>query len=188
MVQGSPIGGWLILIALGLIISPFRLMYDFFSDPDIVTGAGAMSWFAMKRYGVAAFSFLSQIYNIARLFFSVLLIVLFFQRRTSFPRLMSITLGVQLLMVSADTMIARAVVAVPGDVPYRDVIQSVFAAAIWIPYMNMSQRVKETFVMRGPDYDPDDENGVEGNEEEKPVEAVVPEAYGRQESQNEIAS
>jgi hypothetical protein len=149
MVRGLPIGGWLILLAIGICISPLRLLVDLFKDPEIISGAGWMSFLALKNYPLFAFVFVSHIFNIVKLLFLALLIVVFFQRRTSFPRLMTIMLATQLVMVSIDTIAGRALANDPSSISMNNMIQSIVGAAIWIPYLNMSQRVKDTFVMRG---------------------------------------
>jgi hypothetical protein len=156
MVRGLPIGGWLILLAIGICISPLRLLVDLFKDPEIISGAGWMSFLALKNYPLFAFVFFSHIFNVVKLFFLALLLVLFFQRRSSFPRLMTIMLAMQFLMVAIDTMAGRALADDSSSISLKDMIQSTVAAAIWIPYLNMSQRVKDTFVIRGPNHEDDD--------------------------------
>ena len=156
MVRGLPIGGWLILLAVGISISPLRLLVDLFKDPEIINGAGWMSFLALKNYPLFAFVFVSHIFNIVKLLFLALLIVLFFQRRTSFPRLMTIMLATQLVMVAIDTIAGRALANDSTSISMNNMIQSIVAAAIWIPYLNMSQRVKDTFVIRGRNHEDDD--------------------------------
>ncbi len=66
---------------------------------------------------------------------------------------MTIGLAVTLVVTAVDTLVARAYIANASDVPLQDLIRSVFAALIWIPYLNMSSRVRETFVVRFNDDD-----------------------------------
>jgi hypothetical protein len=167
MVRGQQIGGWLILVAFGLVISPFRLLVDLVQAPDILTGAAWMSFLAVKNYGATSFLIFSHIYNVVKLMFMLMLIVLFFQRRSSFPMLMSIHLAVHLIIISADTLLARGLAEDPESIPMKDAIVSLIATAIWVPYLNISQRVKETFVIRGPEF------GDDENDNESPPESPV---------------
>jgi transglutaminase-like putative cysteine protease len=156
MVKGTPIGGWLVLLAFGLVISPLRLLYEVFTTPEIINGAGWMSFLAIENYGYFTFSFLAHVFNLVKILFVCLLLVLFFERRSSFPMLMSVLLATQFVVLSIDTILARAISDDPSTVPLKDFAQAFVGAAIWIPYLNISQRVKETFVIRGPHHDDDD--------------------------------
>lgn len=150
--QGQPIGGWLILVAIGLSITPFRLIYDLFSmkeffDPE--------SWSALWNAGnwlLFSVFFFEYVYNIFYFFFSILLVFLFFNKRSSVPLLVSIFYGATLVVTLTDTLIAMNLNEMYSSTEqqeyYNDLIRSFFAAVIWIPYFNISERVKETFVER----------------------------------------
>jgi hypothetical protein len=157
MVQGSPIGGWLVLLSIGLIFSPMVLLYELFTVPELVNGSGWMSFLAVGNYGIFAFAFFTHVYHIVKVLFMILLIVLFFQRRSSFPLLMTIHIAAHLVVITTDTFLGRAIAADPSSISLKDFGQAVFAAVIWIPYLNISQRVKETFVIRSENHDDDDE-------------------------------
>jgi transglutaminase-like putative cysteine protease len=159
MIRGQPINGWLILLGLGLILGPIRLVVDVVQYPALLTGENWMSYLATKNYGLFSFVFFSQIFNVMKLLFSGLLIALFFERRSSFPRLMSILLAINLVVICTDTFLGRMLADDPATVPLTDAIQSLVGAAIWIPYLNISQRVKETFVIRGPGFGNDQNDG-----------------------------
>lgn len=143
---GLPIGGWLILVGLGVSLTPLRLLYDFFTSDFLLSGEGWLSMFYTKRYEYFLFLLLEHIYNLIYLLVSVLAVVLFFQKRTSAPRIISIIYGVSCLVTILDTVLA--VQMSPGTtVDYKEIVRSVIAAAIWIPYLHQSQRVKKTFVV-----------------------------------------
>ena len=153
--RSQPIGGWLILVAIGLSITPLRLAYDIFNmteffDPE--------SWSALWHAGnwfLFSVFFFEYVYNIFYFFFSVLLIALFFNKRSSIPILISIFYGATFVVTLVDTLIAMNLndlyTSKEQSEFYRDLFRSFFAAIIWIPYFNISERVKETFVERlGP--------------------------------------
>jgi transglutaminase-like putative cysteine protease len=160
MVRGLPIGSWLFLLAIGLVFGPVRLLYEFVTTPELITGVGWLSHFAAKNYGIFLFFFIEHIYNVLKVVFTVLLMVLFFQRRSSFPRLMTINLAVQLVIIAMDTFANRAIVEDASSISMRGLFQVMFAAAIWIPYLNISQRVKDTFVIRGPNHNDNDSDEI----------------------------
>jgi hypothetical protein len=148
MVRGLPIEGWLMLFAIGVVFAPLRLLFDFFSNPDLITGSAWMSWLSARRYGLSAYMLFIQAYNLLQLLFSVLLVLLFFQRRSSFPRLMTIKIAISFAVTLADVVIAQTISAEGGSENFQEIGRTLFAAIIWIPYLNMSERVKETFVIR----------------------------------------
>ncbi|MBC3541295.1 DUF3857 domain-containing protein [Rufibacter sediminis] len=144
------IGGWLGLVGFGLVLTPFRLMYE------IATG----EWISLdiwNKLGDADSSLynpvalwvlvLTIVYNVFFFCYSVLIVTLFFKKRSSLPRLVTIFYAVSLAGMIAD---ACAVSALGGDVTtaYSSITRSLFAAAIWIPYFNLSRRVRETFINR----------------------------------------
>ncbi len=143
--QGIPIGGWLILPTIGLCITPIRLIYDLASNESLLSGNGWLTWFHSRQYGYSLFAFAEHIYNVVFLIISILAIILFFQRRTSLPKIITIIYAVSTFVVIADNVLAYQIDP-SVNVEYRDIIRSVVGAAIWIPYFNVSQRVKRTFV------------------------------------------
>ncbi|MEO7991197.1 MAG: DUF3857 domain-containing protein [Chryseolinea sp.] len=150
-----PIGGWLILIGLGVLVSPLLLLSQFFSNDYMLSGQAWLSMWHSGRYGYFIFLFLEHIYNVVLLAFSILIAILFYQKRSSLPRMISIFYAVSCAATILDIVVA--VQMEPStEIPYRDVLRSIFVAVVWIPYFNMSVRVKETFVHRkNPDDDVD---------------------------------
>ncbi len=115
-------------------------------------------WLTMwhsERYGYFIFLFLEHIYNVMFLTFSLLIAILFYQKRSSLPRLISVFYAVSCAAVLLDTFVAVQM-APATEIPYREVFRSIFTVVVWIPYFNVSVRVKETFVHRkNPDDDGD---------------------------------
>lgn len=143
---GIPIGGWLILVGLGVSLTPLRLLYDFFSTDYLLSGEGWLSMLYTKRYEYFIFLLLEHIYNVVYLLISVLAVILFFQKRTSAPMLISIIYGVSCVVTIFDTVLAVQMDS-NTTIEYRELLRSIVAAAIWIPYLHKSQRVKKTFVV-----------------------------------------
>jgi transglutaminase-like putative cysteine protease len=150
----EPIGGWLILVAIGLTISPFTMLYLSFQQPELMTGELWWALFVTGRPGLAIFILLEQVYNIVMIIYAVGVVVLFFQRRSSAPRVVSIFYGIMAVGTILDAVLATALDE--NALEYEDfktLVRAIGAAAIWIPYFNMSDRVKRTFVFTLHDHD-----------------------------------
>lgn len=148
MVSGKPLGGWLILIAFGITVTPFRLFYDLYSTPELLNGSSWSGLIAQGRYGLFAFLFFEHVYNVLYLLFSILIVVLFYQRRSSLPLLICISYFVSLVVTSLDVFVTTTYLNSEDKDTYRDLIRIFVATVIWIPYFIYSVRVKETFVYR----------------------------------------
>ena len=147
---GEAIGGWLILVAIGLLLSPFRMVYDLFNLPEVYDSQMWANLLALKRYDLFAFILFTHVYNIVFFAYMILILVLFIKRRTSLPKLITIYFAVNCFMTVADSLIGGALdpSMTSKSEYYRNMFSTVVAAVIWIPYFNMSSRVKETFVVR----------------------------------------
>ncbi len=144
------IGGWLLLPAIGVFLSPFYI-----------------GWRAIRNAGTAAaimgedVSWLSRIFvliefavTIAMLAASLYLIYLLISRKRSFPKFFTAFLlgGIVMAIVGLATTLAVLgseveVMLYPVDLSdLRGLLGAVLWAAVWIPYTWQSQRVRETFV------------------------------------------
>jgi hypothetical protein len=150
--SGQPIGGWLILVAIGLSLTPLRLVYDLFQTLEFFDPQSWANLWNAKNWVLFSIFCFEYVYNIFYFFFSVLLIALFFNKRSSIPLLISIFYGVTFTVTLLDTLVAVSYdeLYTSNEIQeaYKDVFKTLVAAAIWIPYFNISVRVKETFVER----------------------------------------
>lgn len=145
--QGISIDGWLFLVAIGISLTPIRVLYDFITDPSLLNAETWMSLWTMDQRGLAAFVMITQVYNIFYLLFSGLLVVLFYMRRSSLPLLACIMYGASAVMTVVDAFVANQISS-EVYVSTQDVVRALGTAAIWIPYFLVSERVKKTFVKR----------------------------------------
>lgn len=164
---GKSLGGWLILVSIGLIFTPLVLLYGLISEEsyyDAYTWSGLWN---IEGPGGKPFVFLitfELIVNYIRLVFSVLVIILFFQRRTIVPRLMVIMYAATLIFLILDTaaslILAPDLYTVDDNIEsFKDIGGAFLRCVIWIPYFLISTRVKETFVKRSPNYKDNDTIG-----------------------------
>ncbi len=146
-----PIGGWLILVAIGLIISPCFTLYNIFNSDFFK----ASNWDAAENFG--AYGHIFQIWFTFELFyyivifvFAILNLFLFFKQRDTLPRSITAMYLCIVVFFSIDyvlsIMFASQFSSFPIDTSAKDLVRSIVAAFIWIPYFNRSTRVKETFV------------------------------------------
>lgn len=156
---GLNIGGWLILPAIGLLVTPLRLVYDLYQMPHMYDSQTWANLLALERYALYAFILLEHVYNIIQLPFSILVLVLFIKRRSSLPRMIMIYYAVTCFVTIVDTIVSNEIgtTATEQQSFTQNLVRSIVAAAIWIPYFHLSDRVKETFVNRVND---DDDNSL----------------------------
>jgi hypothetical protein len=155
--QISGIGGWLILPMLGLFFAPLKLGFLLLSTfvPIFTNGA----WENLTTKGTQAYHplwapllIIEIIGNSAFIVFAILLLILLFRKNYLFPKLMITFLAANLIFVVLDFFIADLIPAVAKESnseSVRELLRTILAAVIWIPYFIRSVRVKNTFCRRG---------------------------------------
>ncbi len=148
------LGGWLVLPAIGMIIAPLITLNTIGSDFFTIFTSG--SWEALTTPGTEAYHWLwkpTLIYeivgNVGLIIFDLVLLVLFFTKSHRFPTLYIALLISNVLFVMSDLFLAMQIPVVAGNSDFgslRELIRAAVGATIWIPYMLVSKRVKNTFV------------------------------------------
>jgi hypothetical protein len=148
------LGGWLILVGLGLVVRPFiyfsaiygaRRAYFNQNVWQLLTAPDSKAY--NPNFGLVAP--LELICHFALLSSAILLLVLFFRRSHLFPRLMQVFLGclipISVFFVWDNVALSHK----PKDVLNFDnakiILQTIIVAFVWIPYFQVSRRVKATF-------------------------------------------
>ena len=147
------IAGWLILVAIGIVVQPFRLISNFgplyleiFSRG--IFGSLTNPEAASYNPVLALFLAIEIVYNVVMFAVSIWLIFLFFKKRSFFPKLYIIVAFLSIVFIPLDAWLATLLVP---DRPFFDApsqeefLRVVIGSAIWVPYMLMSKRVKATF-------------------------------------------
>jgi len=150
----SGIGGWLILIAIGLCLTPIRI------GAEIVQGVRSLqplAWRAVTTPGSPAYHPLfgpliigEMVANAALLGWALVLLYLFFTKRRAFPRAMIAFLIVRVAIQMADIFVASSIPVAAGSIGprvYGSLAGNLLVVLVWVPYFLKSRRVAATFVL-----------------------------------------
>ena len=147
------LSGWLILVGIGLIISPIRIAFiDFTLLSIFLDGTwSAISSSSSEFYNpILAFMIPFEfVMNLAFIFGFIFLIYLYFTKSSIFPRWFIAIYTANLIFIVADAFLVN--LAVPDQPVFdpdtaKELLRSSAACAVWIPYMLKSKRVEATFV------------------------------------------
>jgi hypothetical protein len=150
--NAEEIGGWMVLFAIGLVFTPLRILWtiidnDFFNLLTWETLAYSGS--ASYNPGLVALIIAELFCNTILLVLTVLMIILFFGRRSSFPILVNFFYGFGIIFILSDAVLANMMNGTSEKDNWQVVVDSLrlmISAAIWVPYFHLSKRVKRTFV------------------------------------------
>jgi len=149
---GQEIGGWLYLFAFGLFIRPLVHLVQILNSSyfdwhhwEAITSQTSATY----NPTLAALLVAELFYNIATMGFCGVIILLFVRRRSSVPNLITILYAVSIVFVSLSTYLVWDMKLL-SDAELRSsvkqLVQLVIGGAIWVPYLHLSRRARETFV------------------------------------------
>ena len=146
------IGGWLIVVAIGLFLSPLYSIYS------LILGIPAYinsKWQALTTPGSFHYHpswaplLLGELtVNICLLAFYILLLILFFKKRQIFPAMFIIIRIAAVIFIAFDyfaSLMLNTTTAVQSGHSFKEVTQQGIYTLIWSLYMVNSIRVKLTF-------------------------------------------
>lgn len=146
--------GWLLLVGFGIVVSPFRMIAQLYPLYTEIISNG--SWALLTSPGSEDYNPAYAPLIIGEMIINVTLILcwlyiafLFFSRRRAFPKWYIGIMAFTLIFMIGDSLYLIAFfpgVSINDPETIKDIIRSIVAAAIWIPYMLVSRRVKATFV------------------------------------------
>jgi len=152
------LGGWLILVGFGVVISPVRLVF--------VTGSAFFPIFNDGTWGlltdtgsefyipyIGAFLITEITFNTAMVLASFYLIYLYFTKHYLFPKFYIAIVAASVIFILLDAWVGT--LFFPDDPMLdpdtsREFGRALFGGLVWIPYMLLSKRVKVTFVEHRP--------------------------------------
>ena len=147
------IGGWLILLAFGVIVSPVASLWALIT---VAVGAfGGGRWAALAQPGGVAYHpmwgptlLFELVANLAMTALTLLVAVLFFRKSTRLPKLFIGVLLAALVVRIVDVLLASQIPALeePTALSVLGIVRAFLICLIWVPYFRVSKRVKATFV------------------------------------------
>jgi len=148
------LNGWLILVGLGILIAPIRMIVFLYTNYIEIFNTGI--WEALTTSGtefyVVGFGSLLMVevsINILLLFSTIYLAYLFFTKKALFPKLYMAIVIFSFIFIIIDSYVASLVFPeekIFDKETLRELAKSAIAVFIWVPYMLTSKRVKATFV------------------------------------------
>lgn len=148
------IGGWLVLVLIGLIITPIRLLVLIITDliPIFINGTLQV----LITPGTEMYSpfwiplLIFEIFgNAFFVVFVVIILINFFKHKRVLPKLMVIYFISNFMLVLIDQFLSSLIpyVAAQNNAgSYTELTRSIVACSIWVPYFYRSKRVKATFI------------------------------------------
>lgn len=131
------IGGWLILPAIGLVLSPILNFFTFISELEILSGGSLYDYETLITFEV--------IYIALFIIFQIYTAVKFFTKKMDAPQLVILVLIVNIVGLAIIALWIASIGDLPDEIS-MGVVRAIIAAAIWIPYFKRSLRVMNTFV------------------------------------------
>ena len=148
------IGGWLILISIGLVLNPILVMVTIARN---CSAYSLSTWNTLTVPGSdqyhgwwAPLLLFELLANMTVLIWSLLLLLLFFGKRRSFRRLYIAFLIFAAFFAALDSIGLSRIPAAVDEFAKGSMLtalgRSIVTVAIWVPYMLVSKRVRSTFV------------------------------------------
>ena len=148
------LGGWLILVGLGIVVSPLRMIAEYYpmyrdlfanGDFELLTTPGTEYYIP----GMVPLLYSELLINCLLVVAWVCIAFLFFTKRKLFPKTYIGILAFTVSFILVDTVAVGLVIPDiemfdPDTV--KELGKAAVTAAIWIPYTMVSERVKATFV------------------------------------------
>jgi len=147
------IGGWLVIMAIGVFISPLNIFNGLIKASIFSNNMWLQldkSTNATHNVSILQLLLVTELASeIGMLIFSLLLVSLFYKKRDTFPKAMIVFLAFNFTFNLIDNLACNYIFEKKSweTDGVKQLVQSFIAAAIWIPYLIRSERVKETFVM-----------------------------------------
>jgi hypothetical protein len=151
------VGGWLILVAIGTVVTPIRTILSLapiYTAIDFTTLHPSLLAFIVAEIAVNALGIL----------WSLATLLLLLSKHPLFPRSFVGLIGFSAVVVTLDAVASKYVMDSVGQpMPwdevfdpdtFREAVRSIVGAAIWIPYAFVSRRVNVTYLNRVRGDDP----------------------------------
>lgn len=146
------IRGWLLLVAFGVCMNPIQLLRALVSTLPAYSHS---QWNALTTPGTEAYHVLWQpllifelLFNLLTVVFSILMVILFFQKRYTFPKVYTLFLFANFIGPTLDFIVGQGIPFLHEQYSPNDkvkLLQRGLIVLIWTLYFAKSRRVKWTF-------------------------------------------
>lgn len=136
------IAGWLVLVAINLALAPLGLLFAFASDL-LLLKSGQIQGLLAAHPAVRDVLMFDAVCDVILLAVLIVLNVLFYRKKKTFPRWFIVFLVVDLILALG---IHQAMLNYVPTYPSLAAFGSFVSACGWIAYFLLSKRVKQTFV------------------------------------------
>lgn len=150
--NADPIGGWLILILIGLVLTPVKILNGIFTSDYF----NAATWLSFESELYADKPLFKYFYmgglltSIFLLVFVIFILFLFFNKRNTLPRAIIVFYTTNVIFQLYDYLYAMNYADVLNEPFVKESTTNIFggmiAFLIWTPYFLRSERVKRTFI------------------------------------------
>ncbi|MES9875269.1 MAG: DUF3857 domain-containing protein [Candidatus Sedimenticola sp. 6PFRAG7] len=146
--QLAGLSGWLLLVALIVTITPFRLAFE---SADLLDAFSYRTWNLMsEQLGFALVGLVAAeiVFNAALIVTMLFIAVLFFTQRHTFPKIFIGYLVISFFGSSLDLLVFHLLEIPEFQVTTEEIVELArfgFTSLIWSLYMLKSKRVKATF-------------------------------------------
>jgi len=146
--------GLLILVGLGVVINPFRIIIDFFSTyPPIFTEGTWDSITSMNSLNYDPYwgtlITIEIIANLVFIYLTLFLLFLFFKKKSTFPKWYFICALATVLFTLINSYLVSWIypsLALWSEDTIKHIAGGVVSIFIWTPYLFISERAKNTFI------------------------------------------
>lgn len=148
------LGGWLILVGLGIVVAPLRIIGVLFPTYAEMFANG--SWAALTTPGTEAYHplwapilYAEMAINVGLILTWLFIAFLFLLKKRVFPKWYIGILLFTLVFIVLDALALKAVLPLEPVFDTSTITElgrSLVAVLVWVPYMLVSKRVKATFV------------------------------------------
>lgn len=159
----SSIGGWLVLLGIGITLNPLLLLYAIYSEYSTEMNVNYLIYFfdpessyfnPIKGY----YAYFIAAANTCLFVFSILVVIVFYQKKTQFRLYFVIFRTFNAVFLIVNLIILYHFYGDSSDISERvlltkettSTIKVIVQACIWVPYVWFSERSRYTFTVGNP--------------------------------------